>query len=191
MIELTEAQEAVLMARQRDFEDMEIPAPHEAQKTAHKPVSFELKFHVSGPVVGKGRARVSNQRGFARLYTPENTVRYESLVKMAAWEAMAKDGPMSDVTQNFVLLDGPLQVNLLIGVQIPASWSKKKKMAALTGQLFPTSKPDLDNSIKSVFDAMNGVVYKDDAQVVTTVTKKRYREAPGLWVSVMQIGGEE
>lgn len=153
---------------------------HEPQKTAHKPVSF----HVPGAVVGKQRPRIGKVGAHARMFTPEKTVIYENLVRMEAYKAMAKVGDLGSVC-------GPLQVNLLIGVQIPASWSKKKQAQALAGTIYPTSKPDLDNSIKSVFDAMNGVVYKDDAQVVTTVTKKRYREAPGLWVSVFQIGGEE
>lgn len=123
----------------------------------------------------------------ARMFTPGKTVNYENLVRMAAWEAMV--GTASNIDPSRIL-SGPVQANLLIGVQIPASWSKKKQAQALAGEIFPTSKPDLDNSIKSAFDAMNGVVYKDDSQVVTTVCKKRYREAPGLWVTVFQIGAE-
>jgi Holliday junction resolvase RusA-like endonuclease len=137
-----------------------------------------VTFHVPGAVVGKMRARIGKVGSHARMFTPEKTVNYEVSVRYQAADAMLCHP----------LFEGPVQVNLLIGVQIPASWSKKKQAQALAGTVLPTSKPDLDNSIKSVFDAMNGVVYRDDAQVVTTVTKKRYREAPGLWVTVFQIG---
>jgi Holliday junction resolvase RusA-like endonuclease len=150
----------------------------------------EARFHVPGAVVGKGRPRIGKAGGFSRMFTPEKTANYETLVKWYASQAMKDHGPMSDVTQNHVLLDGPVQVNMLVGVAVPESWSKKKQAQALAGTIYPTSKPDLDNSIKSVFDAMNGVVYRDDAQVVTTVTKKRYREAPGLWVTVFQLGAD-
>lgn len=169
-------QEAVIFDELAALAGELIPAPHEAQKTAHKPVSF----HVPGAVVGKMRARIGKVGNHARMFTPEKTVNFENLVAYHAHQALVgKVRPFP--------FDSPVQVNLLIGVQIPASWSKKKQAQALAGQIFPTSKPDLDNSIKSVFDAMNGVVYKDDAQVVTTVCKKRFREAPGLWVSVFQI----
>lgn len=156
---------------------LDIPAPHDTPKTAHKPVSF----HVPGAVVGKGRARIGKVGAHARMFTPEKTVSYENLVKTLAYDAMGKTGDAGPYA-------GPLQANLLIGVAIPATFSKKKRDQALAGEIYPTTKPDLDNCIKSVFDAMNGVVYADDKQIVTTVCKKRYREAPGLWVTVFAIG---
>lgn len=149
-----------------------------------------VRFHVPGSVVGKQRPRIGKVGAHARMFTPEKTVRFENLVAWHAANAMGDQGPFSDVHQRAVPFTCPVQVNLLVGVQIPASWPKKKQAQAMAGEIFPTSKPDLDNSIKSVFDAMSGVVYKDDAQVVTTVTKKRYREAPGLWVTVFQIGAD-
>ena len=170
-------QEGIKTAISNDFVTHWVPAPHDTPNTAHKRVSF----HVPGAVVGKGRPRIGKAGGFSRMFTPEKTANYEATVKQFAHANMLGHG-----YQPFL---GPLHVNMLIGVQIPASWSKKKQAQALAGTIYPTSKPDLDNSIKSVFDAMNGVVYRDDAQVVTTVTKKRYREAPGLWVSVFQITG--
>ena len=39
-------------------------------------------------------------------------------------------------------------------------------------------RPDLDNLIKSVLDALNGVAYKDDCQIVTMLSRKNYAEAP-------------
>ena len=56
----------------------------------------------------------------------------------------------------------------------PASWSQKKQRAALAGQAFPTSKPDVDNVVKGIFDACNEVVWKDDKQVVDVAISKRY-----------------
>lgn len=145
---------------------------------------MRVSFHVPGAVVGKGRARIGKVGPHARMFTPEKTVNYENLVKTQAYIAFC-DRLYAGASGG--LLEGALQANLLIGVAIPASFSKKKRAQALAGEIYPTTKPDLDNCIKSVFDAMNGVVYADDKQIVTTVTKKRYREAPGLWVTVFAI----
>lgn len=151
----------------------------------------EVKFHVPGAVVGKGRPRIGRIGAHSRMFTPAKTANYESLVSWHAARAMQEQGPFSDAHQRTIPFKGPVQVNILIGCQIPTSWSKKKKAAALNGDLYPTTKPDLDNCIKAVFDAMNGVVYADDVQVANTVCKKRYREAPGLWVTVLQLMKEE
>lgn len=140
---------------------------------------MKLDFHVPGPVVGKGRPRIGRVGAHARMFTPEKTVRYENLVAYAAHEAM-RDAC-------YTIMESSLQVNILVAVAIPHSWSKKKRSEALVGALLPTSKPDLDNYAKAACDAMNGIVYKDDSQVATLVVKKRYRETPGLWVSVFDL----
>lgn len=53
---------------------------------------------------------------------------------------------------------------------IPKSWNKKKKAAAK----WHTNKPDIDNLIKTVLDALNGIAFKDDSQVVHIVARKQY-----------------
>lgn len=140
----------------------------------------EIKFHVPGPVVGKMRARVGTIAGKARMFTPGKTANYENLIKHAANAAMVGAGRGS-------LIDGPCQANILVGVQVPASWSKKKREMALQGLIAPTSKPDLDNVVKSAMDGMNGIVWTDDSRCVTLIAKKRFREAPGLWVTVIDL----
>ena len=66
----------------------------------------------------------------------------------------------------------------------PASWSKKKRAAALAGELYPTTKPDIDNIAKSVGDGANGVVWVDDKQIVDLRVRRRYAETPCLAVYV-------
>ena len=75
-----------------------------------------------------------------------------------------------------------------IAVAVPASKSKKWKAAALAGAIRPTSKPDIDNVIKSSFDGLNLVVWVDDSQVVELKTAKWYSDAPRLemWVREVQ-----
>lgn len=136
-----------------------------------------ITFTIPGQPVGKGRPRVGKVGGFSRLYTPEKTVSYESLVGYSAAQAMA----------GRPLVDGAVSVRLHIAVQIPASWSKAKQQRALAGQEFPTTKPDIDNVEKAVFDGMNGVVWKDDVQVVEVAKSKRYSLTPGVTVEVQPL----
>jgi Holliday junction resolvase RusA-like endonuclease len=133
-----------------------------------------IRFTIPGPPVGKGRPRVSGRAGFARLYTPEKTASYESRVAMAGHIAM----------QDCAVLEGALAVTLDIAVQIPASWSKKRQAAALAGTVLPTTKPDIDNVEKAIFDGLNGVVWKDDVQVVQVSKRKRYGDQPGVAVTI-------
>jgi Holliday junction resolvase RusA-like endonuclease len=133
-----------------------------------------IQFVIPGNPVGKGRPRVSRRGGFARMYTPEKTASYESLVKLAGHEAM----------HGRPVIEGAVRVRLDIRVQVPASWSKKKQAAALGWEILPTTKPDIDNVEKAVFDGLNGVVWKDDVQVVDVSKTKRYSDTPGVHVTV-------
>ena len=97
------------------------------------------------------------------MFTPEKTVGYESLVAATAAAALAGNALAHQ------LLDGPLEAVLEMRFPVPASWSKAHKAAALAGTELPTSKPDIDNAAKAILDACNGVVFRDDAQVVMLV----------------------
>lgn len=133
-----------------------------------------ITFTVPGQPVGKGRPRIGKVGQHARMFTPAKTVNYEGLVAHAASIAMA----------GRALLEGPMDVHLFIKCQVPASWSLKKQQQALAGKIRPTTKPDIDNIEKAVYDAINGVVWKDDVQVVDVVKKKRYAAAPGVVVTI-------
>ena len=140
-----------------------------------------VRFEVPGTPVGKGRPKVSTRGGkFARMYTPEKTASYEGLIALSARQAMG----------GRPLIDGPVDVSLMIRLAVPASWSKKKQAAALAGQVLPTKKPDADNVLKAVFDGMNGVVWVDDVQACGVVLRKRYAETPGVTVVVRKMGGD-
>ena len=140
-----------------------------------------VDFTVPGQPVAKGRPKFSRQGGFVRAYTPEKTVAYETLVKLAAGEAMAGARPMQ----------GPLSLMLRLYVAIPKSTTKRDRARISAGEFYPVRKPDLDNVLKAVTDAMNGIVYDDDAQIVTVMVTKLYAETPRAEVSVVQMAAEE
>lgn len=133
---------------------------------------------IPGDPNGKARARVT-RKGFA--YTPAKTRNAEVFIKMIAAEEMAGRTPM----------DGPVSLTMR-AVMVPAkSWSKKKQAAALTGEIRPTKKPDVDNILKLVKDALNGIVYGDDAQVVRVEAEKVYGPQALTVVTVKPIEQSE
>lgn len=133
-----------------------------------------IEIILSGEPVGKGRARFVKATG--RAYTPEKTVRFEDRLSIVAQDAM--DGRP--------LLEGPLQVDVVSRMSIPSSKSKKWQADARAGIIRPTKKPDWDNFGK-ILDALNLVVWTDDAQIVDGRVRKFYHDSPALIVRVEQI----
>lgn len=87
------------------------------------------------------------------------------------------------------LLSGPLCLEMLVLVMAPVSWSKKKRDAALSGEISPTGKPDIDNVVKLVADSLNGIMWHDDAQIVRLVAEKRYAAEPETVITVRGVLG--
>lgn len=57
--------------------------------------------------------------------------------------------------------------------------SERARDAMLSGEIAPAKRPDMDNIIK-ILDALNGIAWIDDAQVVSILARKLYAETPGL-----------
>lgn len=134
-------------------------------------------FTVPGEPQGKGRPRIGRVGTQARMFTPAKTVAYEGLVALAAQEAM----------QGRELITGPVLIELHILHGTPQSMSKKRKAAALAGELIPMKKPDTDNVLKAICDGCNGVVWKDDVQATDGVFRRRYSETPGVRVRIVPL----
>lgn len=136
-----------------------------------------IAFEVPGTPVAKGRARISTRGGSVRSFTPEKTVNFEARVAMAAAKAMGGQDP----------LVGPVKLEIFIQLAIPASWSQKKQRAALAGDVMPCGRPDWDNFGKAISDGGNGIVWKDDSQIVDARVVKRYADVPGVFVEATAV----
>jgi Holliday junction resolvase RusA-like endonuclease len=87
-----------------------------------------------------------------------------------------------------VIFDGPVALDLQCFYEVPPSWPKWKQELALNNKIAPTVKPDADNVMKAVKDALNGIVWLDDVQVVMGVIFKAYALAPCVVAKVRPTG---
>lgn len=126
---------------------------------------MQISFTIPGRVRGKGRPRAVVRPGtsFVSVYTDPETRNCETLVRNSAHDAMGEWTPF----------DGPIELTVAIFQLVPPSWSKKKTAAAF----YLTGKPDLDNVVKLIGDALNGIVWRDDSQISDLHVKRRYIRA--------------
>lgn len=128
---------------------------------------------------GKGRPRFTRT---GHAYTPARTREYEELIAARALEAMQGRQPIPK--------DVPLRVTIVAVFGVPVSWTKKKRLAALQGVLRHTRKPDYDNVGKAVCDALNGIVFEDDCQIVSGEVEKVYGPEPMLKIFIEELKEE-
>lgn len=137
----------------------------------------ELRVFIPGEPCAQGRPRFSTAGGFVRAYDPAKSRNYKAYVKAVCAEEAKNQGWLFNT-------DLPLEVEIIAGLSIPSSKSKKFKQAAADG----VEKPDVDNIAKTVTDALSGVIYKDDKQIVSLTVANRYAEEPGVKVTVQVLG---
>ena len=136
---------------------------------------FIVNFEIPGDPVPKGRPRFARRGQFVQTYTDSKTLEYETLVGFKARQAIGASEP----------LKGHLTVFLYLRYAVPASYSKKRTEACLNGLEYP-KRVDLDNCYKSITDAMNGIVYADDSQIVEAHILKCYSLEPGANVMIQE-----
>ena len=144
----------------------------------------DISFTLPGPPRGKGRprSRIARSRAgqqFIAVYTDADTRSYENALRTVGAIAMKRAG----LKEPF---DCALCVKVVAVFPIPKSWSLKKQKAAKEGVVRPTTKPDWDNIAKLV-DGVNGVVWRDDSQIVSGSVEKVYGASPELRVEVWRM----
>lgn len=130
-------------------------------------------FVVPGKPQGKARPRFDSRRKVT--YTPQKTKDYEELVRSSFIMSCKGGAP----------LEGALRARIIAFFSIPKSATKSVQKAMVDGEIYPTLKPDLDNIIKSVLDALNGYAYKDDAAIVDVSAVKMYSNFPKVLVTLV------
>jgi len=136
-----------------------------------------MRFTVPGQPVGKARARTIVNRGRVHSYTPNKTTAYESTVRLAFTAAYPGHVP----------LEGPIHLTAYAYFMPPKCLKPKPPYSH--EDIPHTKRPDSDNICKSIFDAGNGVIWRDDSQIAELTIKKSYSMRPRVDVWIMQVEG--
>lgn len=140
-----------------------------------------IVFSLAGEVRGKGRPRATVRGGFARVFTDEKTRKYETSIRAVGVARMAGRKP----------LEGPLSVSLRLRLAPPKSMSKRQRARVLGGEEAYFGRVDCDNACKAVLDALNGVCWGDDVQIVRLFVTKVADEKPGVDVRIEALAPQE
>jgi Holliday junction resolvase RusA-like endonuclease len=139
-----------------------------------------IAFSVWIPGVPKGqpRPRAFSRGGKARVYDPGTAEGWKS--------AIAREvGPHLPEKP----LGGPVAVSLHLSMPRPKA-HYKRGVLRLEAPAWHTSRPDADNVLKAVLDALTTVgLWHDDAQVCRVTVDRKYGERPGALLEVREVGG--
>jgi len=133
------------------------------------PIARTIAFVVPGVPVAWARAGSNNGMRF----TPAKQRSFMAVLKAIAAEAMRGAPPIA----------GPVELSIRATWPAPSSWSAKKRAATR----WRTSRPDADNCGKIVADALNGICFLDDAQVVSLHVWKTIGSCAELAVRITEI----
>lgn len=134
-----------------------------------------VNIELAGEPIAWARTRISKS---GVLFNPTKQRNTAAAFKIVAMAAMQGRPPF----------DCPVAVSFFAYFPVPASWSGKKQKAALAGNIWPTRRPDLSNLVKLFEDACNGIVFRDDALIVSYLwLKKAYGPSPHISVTVQPI----
>ena len=138
-----------------------------------------IYFEIPGNAQAQGRPRAGKtKRGKVVMYDPKESREYKSYVRLIASQHRPRK-----------LLEGQLEVFIKIYRQMPKSMTKKRKQAVMEGLHRPITKPDVTNIAKGIEDALNGIIYKDDSQIVDLHISKYYSDRPRVEVQIKELEG--
>lgn len=140
-----------------------------------------LVFDVMGDPVGKARPRVVG----GHAYTPDKTAAYEDRIRLA-YKRAVKDRPEEERTFG---KDAQLSLSVSAFYRIPKRVNKTLREAMMSFRERPRKKPDLDNILKVVADALNGLAYHDDSQIVSMSATKYWSHDPYILIGITEVGG--
>lgn len=137
-----------------------------------------ISIIIPGEPVPQARPRAARIGNGVRFYNTPAVENYKKAVQQYARLAMRSRPPLT----------GALALEIKIFRGIPKSWSAAKKAAALRGEIQPIQKPDLSNYIKLLEDALNGIAWEDDSQIVLYQDcSKNFGATPQVEIHIKEV----
>jgi len=135
----------------------------------------KILFEIPGDPVPQGRPRAGKSFGGKTvLYDPEKSRDFKHYVKLVAGQYAPKE-----------LITGPIDLYVDVYRSTPKALQTKPKQALIkSGELRPTTKPDVDNYVKAIKDGLTKVIWQDDSQVVDLTVRKFYSLSPKVVVCI-------
>lgn len=133
-------------------------------------MSWSCSFSVVTQPEPKGSKRLVRAHGVARMIdaSPKTRVFEQAVATEASRVRPA------------LPTEWPVRVDLTFRMQRPKS--------APARVLYPAKKPDIDKLVRAVLDALTvGGIWRDDAQVVELVARKRFDHVAGVDISVREV----
>lgn len=150
---------------------------HKGRHRSRIVVPKEAWTYPRDPRAPKYMTEAGVKKIWIQQYPDPQTESYESVVSEYAGLLMRGNPPTTK----------PLALMVHAFREIPMSWSARDREGALVGAIRPTSRPDGDNYLKMVQDALNKVVYMDDSQIVNASVLKEYSDKPALRIELREM----
>ena len=129
---------------------------------------MKLFYRIAPVPKGRPRFRILKGRNYPIVYTDSATATFESAIKLLT---------KSQLDKGFQPFICAISVSINFEIVRPKSVDRD----------FPTVKPDLDNYTKAVLDALNTLIWKDDAQICSLKVAKSYSIKPSITVEIDYI----
>lgn len=138
-----------------------------------------VQFLVAGQPMAKGDHTVANVGG-------KTWLREKNAGVKSKWRDRAAD-VAREARGSLPMFDEPLRVKLVVLVLHPLSHftaNLRDRGLKASAPRWPSSKPDLDKLQRSLGDALQGVLWRDDSQISTWLVMRRWADEIGILVEV-------
>ena len=127
-----------------------------------------MEIVIYGEPVPQGRPKFARIGNHVHAYDPEKSKTYKQLVRFWVTQHLKK-------IDDWKPFENALCVDLTFYLGIPTSWSKQKRIQAAQGVIRPIVRNgDIDNMVKAILDANNGLLWVDDCIITDLSARKRY-----------------
>lgn len=153
--------------------------PHKGRHRSRLVIPKEVWSYPRDPRAPRYMTQVGVDKIFVQQYPDPDTEKHENAISEFAQLLMNQ--------KHVPPTERPLCLLVVAFRPLLESFSGKQRERALADNIVPDTRPDGDNYLKLAQDALNGIVWKDDSQIVDARVIKRYSDKPALWIEVREM----
>lgn len=140
----------------------------------------ELTLHLDIEPLAVQSLRFARCGSYIQKYQPKKNVEYKACIRVLT---------LNQLKEDFKLFSGALKIEANFIFTLPKNSTKKtKELIAQNKIVYKSTRPDLhDNLLKATADALTGVIYNDDSQIVELHSRKYYGITPGITMKISEV----